>query len=127
MGRSRNFTPLYSIGNVHVISENRSGRYVMVRVITDERLFPNSADTFGKQYVQRARAVMTGILDRALRDDEQVHHKKQNEKHNDALSNLELKDAFTHNSEHHRGLRHTAEVKARISHSLKVAYLEGRR
>lgn len=121
--------PIYTLRNgIRVIHENFSGRYVMVRIEANLKLFPNSAITpAGRQYVQRARVIMTAKLGRALRTDEHVHHKNEKRRHDDSLRNLELKGAFAHNSEHHRGMKHSADAKRRISATLRATYADGRR
>ena len=119
--------PIYKLGSIEVLHEKHNQRYVMCRIRANKRLFPRSkVDGSNRQEIQRARVVMTFLKGRALRSDEHVHHKDEKDKHNDAPSNLELKDAFIHNSEHHRGMKHTTETKARISTTLLEGYINGR-
>ena len=62
-------------------------------------LVPNHPKATKNGYVLEHRLVMEVFLGRYLTDQEIVHHRDEN-KHNNALSNLQLTDRFSHNHTH---------------------------
>lgn len=124
----KNKPPLYVLPHgIEVIGEypaRGKNRYWRVR-IRPHRFFPGVRVVCDGIVIHRSRAILASELGRALTPNDHAHHENEDKTH-DVPANLELLTAAEHNRHHKIGTKHKPESKARISASLKIAFLEGR-
>lgn len=121
-------SPLYVLPHgIEVIGEYAAtgkNRYWRVR-IRPHPFFPNAPVVSNGICIQRSRVILAAKLGRALTPEEHAHHRDEN-RDNDAASNLKSLSAGEHNRHHKLGTTHSIEAKCQISRSVSLAISEGR-
>lgn len=119
--------PIYVLPHgIEVIGEyapNAKCPYWRVR-IRPHRFFPNAPVVSNGIYVRRNRVMLAAKLGRALLPSEHAHHDDE-DRSNDAASNVELLTAAEHNRHHKTGTVHKPESRAKTSVTLKRLYATG--
>lgn len=120
--------PVYVLPHgIEVIGEyppKGNNAYWRVR-IRPHQFFHHVVLRCGGIYVRRSRVILASKLGRALTCEEHAHHCNE-DKVDDAGSNVEPISPAEHNRHHKTGTRHTETSKQQLRESMKRAYAEGR-